>query len=180
MESKTQKPMTPFDVLTTPSHLYTLKLLLPYTPPSMQHIVAIYIKIQELNYTFRHFHGCENHFGISHIFSDLKAYMSPEEQEQMENMENILNMMAMMQSMPASDEQDLTDLFSSMFAQEFHTETDNKTEKGDVTHERMDEPSNDEGNRSAETGADQKSCGSDQWENREISCSCHDDSDYER
>ena len=141
MESKTQKPMTPFDVLTTPSHLYTLKLLLPYTPPSMQHFFAIYIKLQELTYTFQHFHGCKNHSGLPQIFSDLKSYMSPEEQEQMETVENIMNMMTLMQSMPNSAEPDLSDLFSSMFAQETKAEGTRKTKKEmQIMNEWMNHP----------------------------------------
>lgn len=154
MEPKTPKPMTPFDSLTTPSCLYTLKLLLPYTPPSIQHFFAIYIKLQELNYTVQYFHGQEYTSGISQIFSDLKAYMTPEEQEQIENMEHMINMMTMIQNMPVSEEQDLTDLFSTMFSQETGSETDNNDQKGDVTHERMDGPSTNEGNRSDQTRID--------------------------
>lgn len=185
MESKTTKPMTPFDVLTTPAHLYTLKLLLPYTPPSMQHFFAIYIKLQELTYTFQHFHGCKNHSGLPQIFSDLKSYMSPEEQEQMETVENIMNMMTLMQSMPDSAEPDLSDLFSSMFAQETKTEgkkmEGNKENKeGDADYERMDEPSTNERDRSTEAGADQKGGCPDQWEDRQSSGTCDDDFDYQR
>lgn len=42
-----QKPklMTPFDMLVTSSSLYTLKLMLPFAPASMQRSLAIYIKI---------------------------------------------------------------------------------------------------------------------------------------
>lgn len=185
MESKTTKPMTPFDVLTTPSHLYTLKLLLPYTPPSMQHFFAIYIKLQELTYTFQHFHGCKNHSGLPQIFSDLKSYMSPEEQEQMETVENIMNMMTLMQSMPDSAEPDLSDLFSSMFVQETGTEGKNmegnkENKEGDADYERMDEPSTNERNRSTEAGTDQKGGCPDQWEDRQSSGTCDDDFDYQR
>lgn len=165
MESKTPKPMTPFDVLTTPSHLYTLKLLLPYTPPSMQHFFAIYIKLQELTYTFQHFHGCK--------------------QEQMETVENIMNMMTLMQSMPDSAEPDLSDLFSSMFAQETGTEGKNmegnkENKEGDADYERMDEPSTNERDRSTEAGTDQKGGCPDQWEDRQSSGTCDDDLDYQR
>ena len=34
MERKPPKPMTPFDSMVTPPYLYSLKLLLPYTPQS--------------------------------------------------------------------------------------------------------------------------------------------------
>ena len=109
----------------------------------MQHFFAIYIKLQELTYTFQHFHGCKNHSGLPQIFSDLKSYMSPEEQEQMETVENIMNMMTLMQSMPDSAEPDLSDLFSSMFAQETGTEGKNmegnkENKEGDADYDGMD------------------------------------------
>ena len=49
-----QKPklMTPFDMLVTSSSLYTLKLMLPFAPASMQRSLAIYIKFSELKATF--------------------------------------------------------------------------------------------------------------------------------
>ena len=52
-----QKPklMTPFDMLVTSSSLYTLKLMLPFTPASMQRSLAIYIKFSELKSTMEHF-----------------------------------------------------------------------------------------------------------------------------
>ena len=48
-----QKPklMTPFDMLVTSSSLYTLKLMLPFAPASMQRSLAIYIKFSELKAT---------------------------------------------------------------------------------------------------------------------------------
>ena len=55
MEQKPPRLMTPFDSLITPPGLYTLKLLLPYTPPSAQHFLAVYIKFAELSYTMEHF-----------------------------------------------------------------------------------------------------------------------------
>ena len=44
-----QKPklMTPFDMLVTSSSLYTLKLMLPFAPASIQRSLAIYIKFSE-------------------------------------------------------------------------------------------------------------------------------------
>ena len=52
-----QKPklMTPFDMLVTSSSLYTLKLMLPFAPASMQRSLAIYIKFSELKATMEHF-----------------------------------------------------------------------------------------------------------------------------
>ena len=52
-----QKPklMTPFDMLVTSSSLYTLKLMLPFAPASIQRSLAIYIKFSELKATMEHF-----------------------------------------------------------------------------------------------------------------------------
>ena len=54
-----QKPklMTPFDMLVTSSSLYTLKLMLPFAPASIQRSLAIYIKFSELKATMEHFYG---------------------------------------------------------------------------------------------------------------------------
>ncbi len=60
MEHKPPKPMTPFDNMVTPPFLYTLKLMLPYTPPSTQRMLGIYIKFLELRYTLSHFNGFGN------------------------------------------------------------------------------------------------------------------------
>lgn len=104
MEQKPTKPMTPFDTATTPRHLYMLKLMLPYTPPSVQHMLAVYIKFLELQYTMRHFHNLSCQEPGARLFSDLKPYMDKEEQEKMEQMEDMMNMMEMVQSMqPMSD-----------------------------------------------------------------------------
>ena len=48
-----QKPklMTPFDMLVSSSSLYTLKLMLPFAPASIQRSLAIYIKFSELKAT---------------------------------------------------------------------------------------------------------------------------------
>ena len=99
MEQKPPRLMTPFDSLITPPGLYTLKLLLPYTPPSAQHFLAVYIKFAELSYTMEHFRGFPAASRPLELFSELKAYMSPEERENLEQMETMMNMMEMMQTM---------------------------------------------------------------------------------
>ena len=57
MEQNPPKPMTPFDSLITPPFLYTLKLLLPYIPSSMQRFLGIYIKYLELRHAMEYFQG---------------------------------------------------------------------------------------------------------------------------
>lgn len=113
MEHKPQKPMTPFDNMVTPPNLYTLKLMLPYTPSSNQKFIAVYIKFLELRYTMENFRGIPDR---SHgILEDLKPYMAPEEKEMMEQMEMMMNMMEMVQSTQAAgDSNGTSDGFNPM------------------------------------------------------------------
>ncbi|MEZ3433127.1 MAG: hypothetical protein K1W34_00555 [Lachnospiraceae bacterium] len=135
MEHKPPRPMTPFDNLTTPSHLYTLKLMLPYTPSSIQRTLGIYIKFSELRYTLEHFHGFGNP-DSSKLFDTLKDYMGPEEKEMMEQMEMMMNMMEMTKGQ--SDMPDMSDMFGGMFGDMFQMpEADRQeyNEKGDSIDE---------------------------------------------
>ena len=83
MERKPPKPMTPFDSMVTPPYLYSLKLLLPYTPQSMQRFMAIYIKFLELRHTMEYFHGFSSHGPSFRIIDELKPFMEPGEKEMM-------------------------------------------------------------------------------------------------
>ena len=135
MEHKPPKPMTPFDNMVTPPFLYTLKLMLPYTPPSTQRMLGIYIKFLELRYTLSHFNGFGN-ADSSKLFDLLKDYMGPEEQEMMEQMEMLMNMMEMMQGQP--DMPDMSDFLGGMFGDMPHAPdsgTQNDVQKGDDTDE---------------------------------------------
>ena len=135
MEHKPPKPMTPFDNMVTPPFLYTLKLMLPYTPPSTQRMLGIYIKFLELRYTLSHFNGFGN-ADSSRLFDLLKDYMGPEEQEMMEQMEMLMNMMEMMQEQP--DMPDMSDFLGGMFGDMPHAPdsgTQNDVQKGDDTDE---------------------------------------------
>ena len=135
MEHKPPKPMTPFDNMVTPPFLYTLKLMLPYTPPSTQRMLGIYIKFLELRYTLSHFNGFGN-ADSSRLFDLLMDYMGPEEQEMMEQMEMLMNMMEMMQGQP--DMPDMSDFLGGMFGDMPHAPdsgTQNDVQKGDDTDE---------------------------------------------
>ena len=133
-----QKPklMTPFDMLVTSSSLYTLKLMLPFTPASMQRSLAIYIKFSELKSTMEHFYGFRNSDCQGSILDQLKSCLSPEEQTQMSQMEDLMNMMEMMRHADAAD-----------FMQDF-------MKGGFEDAERMDGPSDAEEYGSGEAGAD--------------------------
>lgn len=116
MEHKGPRPMTPFDNLVTPPMLYTLKLMLPYTPAQTQRTLGVYIKFLELRYTLEHFYGFSSQNSSGSILEGLKDYMGPEEKEMMEQMEMMMNMMEMMQNSPdASGMPDISDMFGGMF-----------------------------------------------------------------
>ncbi len=130
MEHKPPRPMTPFDDLVTPPQLYTLKLMLPYTPSAMQRMLGVYIKFLEFKNTLEHFHGLES--PASSILEGLKNYMTPEEQETMEQMEMMMNMMEMMKNQP--DMSDMSDVLGGMFGDVFHAQ-DSDGQKGDSDNE---------------------------------------------
>lgn len=136
MEQKPPRLMTPFDSLVTPPGLYTMKLLLPYTPPYIQHFLAVYIKFSELRQTIEYFHGFPSSLHTSEILSELKPYMSQEDQDAFEQMETMMNMMEMMQNTDAADF--MQDLMKGGFEED----------------ERMDRSPDDEGYGSGETGTD--------------------------
>lgn len=142
MEQNTLKPMTPFDNLVTPPFLYTLKLLLPYTPPSVQRFFGIYIKFLEFRHTMEYFQGFSS--SPSNILEGLKPYMNPAEKEMMEQMSGMMNMMEMVQNMQAMsdtsdqehqdinpldlmkgmlspEQQDMFDMYNAMFENELNT-----------------------------------------------------------
>lgn len=135
MDSKKPRPMTPFDDLVTLPHIYTLKLLLPYTPPSMQRMLGIFLKFQELQQALSHFYGFGKVTSDPYDMVDvLKDYMSSEEQEMMEQMEMMMNMMEMMKDMP--DMSDMPDMnaFGDIFGSMLHP-SDTDEQKGDPDHE---------------------------------------------
>ena len=107
MERFPPKPMTPLDELVTPPSLYTMKLLLPYMPSSLQRTLAIFVKFFEFRQTMEMFYGFGNTgkpISSAAIFNDLKHYMNPKEQEMMEQAEGMMNMMEMMKQMQADTE----------------------------------------------------------------------------
>ena len=106
MEARPPKPMTPFDCLITSDQLYTLKLLLPYTPPSAQCMLAVYIKFQEFRYTLEYFQGFPAAKSPGQLLQDIKPYMTPTERETMEQMEGMVHMMELMQELPPASGQE--------------------------------------------------------------------------
>lgn len=157
MEQNPPKPMTPFDSLITPPFLYTLKLLLPYIPSSMQRFLGIYIKYLELRHAMEYFQGFTSNPKPSDILDGLKPYMSPAEKEMMEQMSGMMNMMEMVQNMQAMsdtsdqehqdinpldlmkgmlnpEQQDMFDMYNAMFENELNT-PDSGKKKGESDNE---------------------------------------------
>lgn len=155
MEQNPLKPMTPFDNLVTPPFLYTLKLLLPYTPPSVQRFFGIYIKFLELRHTMEYFQGFSS--SPSNILEGLKPYMNPAEKEMMEQMSGMMNMMEMvrsmqsmsesspegsdgfnpmdmMKSMLSPEQQEMFEMYNTMFENELNS-PDTGNQKGDEENE---------------------------------------------
>ncbi len=149
--------MTPFDSLVNPPFLYTLKLLLPYTPPSMQRFLGIYIKFLELRHAMEYFQGFASHAQPKDMLDGLKPYMSPAEKEMMEQMSGMMNMMEMVQNMQAMsdsspqdsggfnpldmmkgmlspEQQEMFDMYNAMFENELNT-PDTGGKKGESDNE---------------------------------------------
>lgn len=109
MDKRTPFPMTPFDSLTSSRELQMLKLLLPYTPPFAQRMLAFFIKFTELKNTVRYFgifssapareEFAGTDLSFPEILEDLKPYMGKDA----ETIDTILSAMSMMEMMKDMD-----------------------------------------------------------------------------
>lgn len=107
MEKKPPRPMPPFDELTIPAELQTLKLLLPYTPVSEQQSLWILIKFMELQHTIQFFRQQQNRLhsqtfrrfpvSMAEMLEEITPYLPPEEAEMLNTFRNVMNIMEMMQ-----------------------------------------------------------------------------------
>ena len=168
MAGRISKPMTPFDKSVTPSYLYKLKLFLPFLPPASQRFLGIYIKFLEFRVTLDSFRGFPVHTFSLHSLDELTPYMDEQECNMMEQISSLIQMMEMFQGMSSdpgifsgahgdSDHasgnpfSNPLDFFKNMMSGEEQSEFQNymnlfdqeldQCEKGDGTHERMDESS---------------------------------------
>ena len=140
MESKPLKPMSPFDILTTPAYLDVLKIMLPFTPSSAQHMLAVLIKFTEFQYTIRHFFGFPKEYKTSDLLDTLQCYMDPKLNEQLAQVKDLLNMMDMMNGNMSSEQKDIFEQYSHIFEEEL-SRAESRDKKGESAHERMDESS---------------------------------------
>lgn len=109
MEPSDCDKMTPFDKLITSRELQMLKLLIPYTPPGSQRMLAFYVKFLELEHTvefFRHLnsdiHSQAFDKSISSptdLFDELRPYLPKEMQNSIESVLSIMNVMEMVSTM---------------------------------------------------------------------------------
>lgn len=109
MDKRTPLPMTPFDTLTSSGELQMLKLLLPYTPPAAQRMLAFFIRFTELQNTIRYFgifsRGPERKEfqstppSFTEMLEELKPYMGENEGA----VDSILSAMSMMEMMKDMD-----------------------------------------------------------------------------
>lgn len=179
MKNKTPFPMTPFDMLVIPENLHIMKLLLPYLPPGIQKIMAIWIKLTELQNTMAFFqstsrfderiHSAVEQTSAAELFEELRPYMKEEEAEQIDMVLSAMSMMEMMQDsesgntsstsadilrsmMPAGSEE-MFDLYSQMFEKG----GDDRHESEGQSMGGMDEESDNSKSGSAETGTDEDS-----------------------
>ncbi len=112
MEDFPKKFMTPFDCITTPEWVYMMKLMLPYTPRSLQHSLAVFLRFQEMRYTLQHFQNFSQKKQNANVLSDILPYVDHSFKDSFEQMESIMSMMEMMQNMPDMDGFDFGDLFN--------------------------------------------------------------------
>lgn len=176
---KTPTPMTPFDEATA-SGLRMLKLFLPLFPPATQSMLAVFIKFIELQNVlhqqapvsydalsacdFSSGRGIESLFqdNADSIFDHLSPYLTSEEKQLFSTFKNIKEMMSM------------ADMFTQFFSsappsdEEPGDTINNNSPKGDLNNGKLDEPSCNENDRSAQAGTDQDSRKNRRKENPEV------------
>lgn len=109
MDKRTPLPMTPFDTLTSSGELQMVKLLLPYTPPAIQRMLAFFIKFTELQNTVRYFGvfsrtpAREEFQGSAPSFPEILEELKPYMGESGEAVDSILSAMSMMEVMKDMD-----------------------------------------------------------------------------
>lgn len=137
MEGKEEDKVAAFDTLFTTNHIQMCKVLISYLDPPTRRIMAVYIKLAELNYTLsflkRHPHAMFSADpspvkpDMATICEEVQPYLSEAEQSRlqsvigaMQSFRNLQDMMEMMQMMKelfpegAMGEGDASDLLSGL------------------------------------------------------------------
>ncbi|MEF9839711.1 MAG: hypothetical protein RR275_07850 [Lachnospiraceae bacterium] len=109
MDNKHISLMTPFDSLISTKSLRMMKLILPYTSPSNQRMLAVYVKFMELQKTMDFFKdfgndlcacSLDSHKELSTLdmLEEMRPYLDEEEGGAINNMINMMNMMELVKS----------------------------------------------------------------------------------
>lgn len=109
MEQSDIDTMTPFDKLISSRQLQMMKLMIPYTPPANQRMLAIYTKFLELQHTidfFRHFDSDihaqafnKQVHSPADIMDELRPFLPEKQRNFLDTIMNLLNMMEMASAM---------------------------------------------------------------------------------
>ncbi len=109
MQEETTDKMTPFDRLISSKDLQLMKLIIPYTPPANQHMLAILVKFLELNRTIKIFHQSRQNIHTQtfeksfssplDIVDEIRPYLSEAERTSIDSILNVFNMMQMLETM---------------------------------------------------------------------------------
>lgn len=135
MDEKGKEKIAAFDRLLTNDHMRMMKIFLPCLPPKQQSVLAVCIKVSELQYTLqflRRFPGrplftesrCtlspaalfdgslpdRDRDGILELLDELLPFSGPKERVWIENLKGFLNSMSRMKEMMATADM-LKDLF---------------------------------------------------------------------
>lgn len=107
MEDWTINQMTPFDCRIATQPIQLTKLLIPYLPRETQRMMAIYVKFMEFQNTWSNFHAFQQKSHTTNdIFQELRPYMPPSACDSIDNIMNMMSMMEMMQSMHEMQDMD--------------------------------------------------------------------------
>ena len=160
MEDWTINQMTPFDCRIATQSLQLTKLLIPYLPRETQRIMAIYVKFMEFQNTWSSFRAFkQKSYTTQDIFQELRPFMPPSASESIDNLMNMMSMMEMMQSMQEMQEtsndgasgfgfdpmqmmqgmltpeqQEMFDMYNTMFSAETTTDETNTFNSGGETN----------------------------------------------
>lgn len=123
--------MTPFDQYISNQSLQMTKLLIPFMPPQVQRMMAVYVKFQEFRYTMSSFRAMrQKNNSPEDILNNLKPYMSSSDMESFDQMMSMMSMAQEMQNMSDPDFDPMS-MMAGMFTQDTNTEMQKEGEQFD-------------------------------------------------
>lgn len=113
MEPHDDTLMTPFDHLISSQDLQMLKLFIPYTPPSNQSLLAVYVKFMEFQRTLSVFQNPKQTIHMQTLqnaspldmLTEIKPYLPKQSGEQLDQLLNMMSMMEMFSSFQSMNEE---------------------------------------------------------------------------